>query len=120
MSFRFTTPGNNGTLRKYINAEYIRHYYGAFTSGDTFQNILNGDDMTMGSLCNCASFRANLIKQGYNDPSQTENQRISQAITATPGGRITFGNLNRPIIVDYLGGREGQPGGSFRPIRNRF
>jgi hypothetical protein len=60
------------------------------------------------------------VKQGWNDPSQSENTRISQAITRTLGGRITFGNNNKPAIINYLGGWEGQPGGQFTPLRNKF
>jgi hypothetical protein len=71
-------------------------------------------------FCVCAENRANKIKQGWNDPSQTQNQRISQIITGTLGGKTTFGNFNRPTQINYTGGWEGQPGGMPRPPRNRF
>ena len=62
----------------------------------------------------------NQFKTGYNNPTQTEANRITQAITGTLGGKNTFGNFNRPVTVNYLGSWEGQPGGSFRPPRNKF
>jgi hypothetical protein len=71
-------------------------------------------------LCGCIQQRVNLIKQGWNDPSQTENRRISQALTGNLGGKTTFGNSNNPVTLNYLGGWEGQPGGSIRPLRNKF
>lgn len=114
------TPGNKGNLRLFINAAFIRQYYKSFNTNQTFDNINNSDDITEGTLCGCIPQQANPIKQGYNDPSQTENNRISQVITGTLGGRITYGNFYKPITLNYLGGREGQPGGLPRPLRNRF
>ena len=70
--------------------------------------------------CNCFQEKANQIKTGWNDASQTENERITQILTNNLGGKITFGNFGIPLKVDYLGSIEGQPGGSFRPLRNRF
>ena len=103
------TPGNKGNLRSFINKALIRQYYQEFNN-----------NITEGTLCGCISTQANEIKQGYNDPSQTENTRIAQVITGTLGGRITFGNFNKPVTLNYLGGWEGQPGGVPRPLRNKF
>jgi len=103
------TPGNKSNLRLLINAEFIRQYYRA-----------NSDDISQSTLCTCIPQQANNIKQGYNDSSQTKNFRISQAITGNLGGRTTFGNLYKPVTLNYLGGWEGQPGGSPRPLRNIF
>jgi hypothetical protein len=114
------TPGNKGNLRLFINQQFIRQYYRIFNTTQTFDNINNSDDITEGTLCGCIPQRANPIKQGWNDPSQTENNRISQAITGTLGGRTTYGNFYKPVTINYLGGWEGQPGGSPRPLRNRF
>ena len=114
------TPGNKGNLRQFIQKQYIRQYYRSFNTAQTFENINNADDITEGALCGCIQQRANNIKQGWNDPSQTENIRIAQILTGTLGGRITFGNSNNPVTVNYLGGWEGQPGGLPRPLRNRF
>lgn len=114
------TPGNKGNLRLFINKAFIRQYYRQFNTEQLFDNINNADDITEGTLCGCIQQRANLTKQGWNDPSQTENTRVSRILTGTLGGKTTFGNFNRPATVNYLGSWEGQPGGSFRPPRNNF
>jgi len=114
------TPGNKGNLRLFINKEFIRQYYRQFNINQTFNNINNANDITEGALCGCIQQRANLAKQGWNDPSQTENNRVSRILTGTLGGKTTFGNFNRHVTVNYLGSWEGQPGGSFRPLRNKF
>ena len=114
------TPGNKANMRAYINKELIKQYYKTFNTSQTFDNINNADDITEGSLCSCIPPKANPIKQGWNDPSQTENSRVSQILTGTLGGKITYGNLYKPVSLDYLGGWEGQPGGSRRPLRNKF
>jgi hypothetical protein len=114
------TPGNKGNLRLFINKAFINQYYKQFNTNQIYDNINNGDDITEGTLCGCIQQRANLIKQGWNDPSQTENNRISQILTGTLGGRTTFGNFNRPVELNYLGGWEGQPGGLPKPPRNKF
>jgi hypothetical protein len=114
------TPGNKANLRGFIDKDFIRQYYQAFNSSQTFDNINNADDITEGTLCGCILPQANALKQGWNDPSQIENLRIAQAITGTLGGRITFGNFYKPVSINYLGGWEGQPGGSPRPLRNKF
>ena len=105
------TPGNKSNLRLFINKEYIRQYY---SKVDIYNNIAEG------ILCGCITSKANTIKQGWNDPSQTENIRISQILTGTLGGRTTFGNANKPAVINYLGGWEGQPGGILKPPRNNF
>ena len=104
------TPGRKSNLRLFMNQAYIRQFY------RTFENINNTDT----TLCGCVQPQANKIKQGWNDPSQTENKRISQILTGTLGGKITFGNFYKPVTINYLGGWEGQPGGLPRPLRNRF
>lgn len=106
------TPGNKANLRLLISKEFIKHYY------QNFETTAIGDDNDL--LCGCIQQKANKIKQGWNDPSQTENQRISQILTGSLGGRTTFGNMNKPVVLNYLGGMEGQPGGLPRPPRNQF
>jgi hypothetical protein len=113
-------PGNKGNLRLFMNKAFIRQYYQSFNTTQTYENINNADDITEGTLCGCIQQRANNVKQGWNDPSQTENNRIAQILTGTLGGRTSFGNFNNPVAINYLGGWEGQPGGAFRPLRNKF
>ena len=114
------TPGNKANLKSLLQKQYLRQYYSAFNTTQTTDNINNGDQITEGTLCQCRPFRTNPIKQGYNDPSQTENNRIASILTGTLGGKTTFGNINKPVTINYLGGWEGQPGGSFKPLRNKF
>ena len=107
------TPGNKGNLRLLINKEFIKQYYGHF-------NNSNSNYIASGILCGCIQPKANPTKQGWNDSSQTENNRVTRILTGTLGGRTTFGNFNKPVIINYLGGWEGQPGGSSSPPRNKF
>ena len=106
------TPGRKSNLRLFINQAYIQQFY---RTNQTFENINYADK----TFCGCQP-QANKTKQGWNDPSQTENKRISQILTGTLGGKITFGNFYKPVTINYLGGWEGQPGGLPRPLRNRF
>jgi hypothetical protein len=114
------TPGNKANMRSFINNSYIRQYYQSFNNAQLFENINNGDQITQDYLCSCVKPQSNPTKQGWNDPSQTENTRVSQILTGTLGGKITFGNANKPIILNYLGGWEGQNGGLPKPLRNKF
>ena len=114
------TPGNKGNLRLFINQAFIRQYYHKFNTTQTFENINNADDITQGILCGCIQQRANEIKQGWNNPSQTQNSRVSQILTGPLGGKTTYGNFYKPVTINYLGGWEGQPGGTPIPLRNKF
>lgn len=114
------TPGSKANLRLLIQKEFLNQYYNTFNATQTMDNINNGDQITEGTLCQCIPQRANLLKQGYNDPSITKKSRTTQILSSTLGGNTTYGNLNRPVITNYLGGWEGQPGGSFKPLRNKF
>jgi hypothetical protein len=55
-------------------------------------------------------------------PNISANMRNSHIITTSLGGKINFGNcyLGQQPVVDALKSIEGQPGGSFSPIRNKF
>jgi len=78
--------------------------------------------------CECIQEKVNQIKTGYNDPTQPQSYRVSQLSRQRLGGRTTFGNIgvglgigvNARTFNTYLGGIEGQPGGSPRPLRNKF
>ena len=121
MSYHISfTPGNKANLRLLLQKEFLRQYFNAFNTTQITDNINNADDITEGSLCQCTSFRSNPVKQGYNDPSQTQNNRYASILTGTLGGKTTYGNLNVPVTLNYLGSWEGQPGGSFKPLRNKF
>ena len=72
------------------------------------------------STCACIQEKVNTIKTGGNDPTQTTNARISQAISNNLGGKIMWGNFGTPSSLNYLGRVEGQPGGGGKPLRNTF
>lgn len=57
-----------------------------------------------------------------NSGNQSSKQRMSNTIKNTIGGKTVFGNfyLGKPVVANYLGRYEGQPGGSGLPPRNRF
>jgi hypothetical protein len=93
--------GNNVHLRKLIknDNEQTRNEYTCFCFKDTINN------------------KSNL---GYNDSTRTDAARISNLLSTSLGGRIIFGNFGVPASITYLGGIEGQSGGSPQPIRNKF
>jgi hypothetical protein len=70
--------------------------------------------------CDCIQQKVNAIKTGWNDPTQTENTRIAQAVSNNLGGKIVWGNYGTPAPLNYLGRVEGQPGGGGKPLRNKF
>ena len=118
------TPGNKANLRHYLqNQLLINRYidYITFINKENSLNILNANDITdLSCVCRPLS-KVNKLKQGYNDPSIPESVRIAQRIQQSNlGGKITFGNMNKPVEINYLGGWQGQPGGSFKPITNKF
>ena len=71
-------------------------------------------------FCECFQDKVIRVKQGYNDPTESNIIRVAHLLDrSTLGGRTTFGNPNIPPLI-YLGGAEGQPGGLPRPPRNKF
>ena len=85
-----------------------------------FQRVYTYNIYREYSVCNCIQERVDNIKSGYNDPSQPENRRISRILTNNLGGRTTYGNFGIPVEINFLGRKEGHPGGSLKPIRNKF
>ena len=104
-------PGNKRHLRRLIEYDSKIAFY------NLESKIVGGNP---GYFCECFQDKVNRMKQGYNDPSQTNSERITHLTTNTLGGRTTFGNFNVPAKITYLGGIEGQPGGIPRPPRNTF
>jgi len=73
--------------------------------------------------CGCLRRQQRRFLSGQNiRPNISSNMRISQIINTSLGGNINFGNcyLGQQTQLDALGSIEGQPGGSFSPIRNKF
>lgn len=72
------------------------------------------------SYCNCVQLITNKKYNTSSDILQTENERVARILTGTLGGRIMYGNKYQPVTLNYLGDKEGQPGGSSAPLRNNF
>lgn len=70
--------------------------------------------------CACIQEKVNNIKSGYNNPTQTENNRVSQILSNSLGGKIQFGNFGIPGNINSLGRIEGQNGGSLQALKNKF
>jgi len=102
MPYKYFTPGKNSQARKIIN--YLS---------------LSRDNSKI-CQCNTEEYKKNTSNSITSNISNS--QRISQVINSSVGGSTQFGNyyLGEPVVFNYLGRVEGQPGGSGAPIRNRF
>jgi hypothetical protein len=98
------TPGKKANLRRMIK----------------YQSVLNSKNTTETTECSCFADKKDNFNNNYNDSTQSENTRVSQILSSSLGGRITFGNRYIPYKTTFLGGIEGQPGGIPRPLRNKF
>jgi hypothetical protein len=70
--------------------------------------------------CVCVQNKVLNVQSANNNPQQTTVERISQQLQLPLGGRISFGIAGVQTPLNYLGTRDGQPGGSGAPPRNRF
>lgn len=117
-------PGRRGNLRTLLNKFKLcqvnnsRSQLQSDSNSDT--EIKLSPACVLYQDCQCIQENVQRIKTGYNDPTQTQSKRFTQVITGTLGGKTTYGNLGIPANITYLGGIEGQPGGSPRPLRNKF
>ena len=71
----------------------------------------------------CTCFREKFInlQQGFVNPTQTTNERVSHALSTNgQGGIIRFGLLGRALTTNSLGRIEGQIGGSGKALKNKF
>jgi len=103
MSRNFFGPGNS-----YSTSSQIRKI------------IKNINDSRGNIVCNCFQETVNKSIRGYNDDTQTQAERNSQLVNTALGGRIVFGNNGNPFRITYLGGIEGQIGGTPKLLRNKF
>jgi hypothetical protein len=103
-SYKHFTPGRNSNSSKLIN-------YNALIDGYSKKIV-----------CNCyqEEYKKNTSNSVVSNISNS--QRIAQVINSSVGGSTQFGNyyLGEPVVFNYLGRVEGQPGGSGAPLRNRF
>ena len=104
-SYRQFTPGSNTKCGKLIK------YAGVVNSNPNNPNL---------KICNYTNNE--IINKSSLRPNISNAQRISGVINNTVGGSTQFGNyyLGEPVIFNFLGRVEGQPGGSGAPLRNRF
>jgi hypothetical protein len=73
--------------------------------------------------CGCVKRQQRRFIAGQNLFSNiSTNMKMSHVIKTSLGGKINFGNcyLGQQPLIDSLGSVEGQPGGSFSPVRNKF
>ena len=73
--------------------------------------------------CKCVKKNQSQYTGGQNlIPNISNNMKMSHIIKTSLGGKINFGNcyLGQQPQIDALGSIEGQPGGSFSPVRNKF
>jgi hypothetical protein len=100
----------------------------SFIPGST-KNIkkLSKTDLQSRIECLCFHDTHKKLKTAQNDPNyQSNNMRIaniivnSNGISKTLNNGNSYLNLESQLLIDSLGSIEGQPGGSFRPLRNKF
>lgn len=104
MSKNMFAPNSN-----YLNNSYLRKLIKNYNE----QNLKEYQ-------CNCFKETINKSTMGSSDSTKTAAFRISRILTLNLGGRTAFGNNGVPIFTNYLGGIDGQPGGTLAPIRNKF
>jgi hypothetical protein len=99
-SYRQFTPGSKSKCGKLI----------------TYAGVNNLD------IKPCTYINSEVIKKSFITHNISNSQRISQVINSSVGGSTQFGNfyLGEPVVFNYLGRVQGQPGGSGAPLRNRF
>jgi hypothetical protein len=102
-SYKHFTPG-----KKSIGTKKLINYNTALTEQDV--------------VCNCFTEEYKKFSSQSTSSNTSRAQRISQVVQNSVGGSVQFGNyyLGQPVVFNYLGRTEGQPGGSGAPLRNRY
>jgi hypothetical protein len=88
----------------------------------SLKNLIYYQTYYQNNSCNCIQPQKYLYSSNSATDLLPYNEKISQIILTSMGGRIHFGNfyLGKPPLTNYLGRYEGQPGGGGKPIRNSF
>jgi len=128
MKRRHFTPGKKANLSKLLSDLYYcqTRFSRVLETIPNFDPNLDADPFLNSchiyDNCFCIQEKVNQIKNGYNDPTQPQSFRVAQLANQRLGGRTTFGNvgLGLGIGVNARLTTEGQPGGSPRPLRNKF
>ena len=88
---------------------------------------LTNSDYFLRDKCVCFHDEYKKFKTAENDPNyQSNTLRQANIIINSNGVNKTlkignaYLNLETQPLIDSLGSIEGQPGGSFRPLRNKF
>ena len=103
-SYKHFTPGKNANSSRLINYNAIIDAY------------------SKKIICKCYQEEYKKFTSSSTTNNISNSQRVAQVINSTVGGSTHFGNyyLGEPVVFNYLGRVEGQPGGSGAPLRNRF
>jgi len=88
----------------------------------SLKKIIHYQAYSENNSCNCIQPQKYLYSSNSATDLLPYNERISQIILTSKGGRIHFGNfyLGEPLLTNYLGRYQGQPGGGGKPLRNSF
>jgi hypothetical protein len=70
--------------------------------------------------CVCVPEKYEKFIRQPNATNISNYQRVSNILKTKYSGNTQFGNVERPVVVNYLGRTAGQPGGSGAPPKNRF
>lgn len=102
--YKHFAPGRNSNASRLINYNAVMDAY------------------SKKIICNCYQEQYKKFTSNTTVNNISNSQRIAQVINSTIGGSTQFGNyyLGEPVVFNYLGRVEGQPGGSGAPLRNRF
>lgn len=95
--------------------------YRHFKPGAVGQSSTNAhyNDYYPDVYCNCEQRISKTFVSGQpTNPNISNNQRISNVIKSTIGGKVQYGYLGQPAKLNYLGRGEGQPGGGGKPPSN--
>jgi hypothetical protein len=108
-SQRQFTPGKKSNSSKMIN--YIAAYNALYPNSDQ-----------LNCLCIPDQYNKNLLGSDSASTRMSTNQRISQIVNFSRGGKSQYGNfyLGQPLNINYLGRVEGMPGGSGSAPVNKF
>ena len=103
-SYRQFTPGNKSNSSRMIN-------YAALYSAQ-------GKEAT----CVCIPDKYDKFIRESNSSNISNNQRVANILKSSVGGSTQFGSyyLDQPVVINYLGRSEGQPGGGGSPPKNKF
>jgi hypothetical protein len=74
------------------------------------------------ATCVCIPDKYDKFIRESNSSNISNNQRVANILKSSVGGSTQFGSyyLDQPVVINYLGRSEGQPGGGGSPPKNKF